>query len=381
MGARLAYYEEVAHSILSKWPGFLKPLTIVPINFVRCLRIQKLKTPIQVMFYITNRCNARCKHCFYWKNLNDANELTLQQIEKIAYSLKHPLDLLALTGGEPFLREDIAEICDIFYQINKTKRINIPTNGLLTRRILKAVRETLEKEHSKRLTIQFSIDSLEENHDDMRGVKRAFAKISSTIYELKPLKNEYANFDLCVSTTISKHNLKDIDKIKNYVQNKFNIFHKFSLVRTSRNVYRINPNILSDFSPPDESYVLPSIQELERLCLKMPSEDLEGKVEALKIRYSLDIIKREKRILNCLAGKADAAIFPSGEATFCEPTKPFGNLKETNFDLYRLWHTNAANQRREQIKNCSCIQTCNLYNAMKYDTKTLLRLFSENTRY
>lgn len=153
-------------------------------------------------------------------------------------------------------------------------------------------------------------------------------------------------------------------------------------MRGGGNVYSINTEILNDFNPPDGSYILPPLQEIEKIYLKMPNKDIESRVEALKIKYSIDMIGKKKKVVkNCLAGIADTAVFSSGDVTFCEATKTFGNLKETDFDLYKLWHSESANRRREQIKNCFCIQTCNLYHAMKYDTKTLLRLFSENTGY
>ena len=32
--------------------------------------------------YITNRCNAKCEHCFYWDELNkDVDEMTLKDYE------------------------------------------------------------------------------------------------------------------------------------------------------------------------------------------------------------------------------------------------------------------------------------------------------------
>ena len=59
--------------------------------------------PEYVTFFVTNRCNCKCKHCFFWKELNNLkNELTLDEIKKISMSMGK-FSVLSLTGGEPSL--------------------------------------------------------------------------------------------------------------------------------------------------------------------------------------------------------------------------------------------------------------------------------------
>ena len=44
------------------------------------------KTPRYVVFFVTSKCNVRCKMCFNWKNVINANEsenLTINEIKKI----------------------------------------------------------------------------------------------------------------------------------------------------------------------------------------------------------------------------------------------------------------------------------------------------------
>ena len=46
----------------------------------------KLNFPSYVIFFITSKCNARCRFCFYWKNIEESDkkkELDLEEIEKI----------------------------------------------------------------------------------------------------------------------------------------------------------------------------------------------------------------------------------------------------------------------------------------------------------
>ena len=67
------------------------------------------KYPISLIHFVTQRCNARCPYCFVdFKSEKD--ELSIEKIEKIALSSGKTLRNVALTGGEPFIREDLTEI-------------------------------------------------------------------------------------------------------------------------------------------------------------------------------------------------------------------------------------------------------------------------------
>ena len=74
------------------------------------------ESPFFLILYVTARCNARCKFCYYWDNISNwrtRQHLEVDEIEKIASRLD-TLQQLTISGGEPFLREELAEICTIF---------------------------------------------------------------------------------------------------------------------------------------------------------------------------------------------------------------------------------------------------------------------------
>jgi MoaA/NifB/PqqE/SkfB family radical SAM enzyme len=102
--------------------------------------------PIQLTFFLTRRCNARCPFCFYvshgdQKN-QDNDELSVAEIQKISENLGTLL-WLAFSGGEIFLRLDLVEITRIFYENNRPAIILLPTNGLLTETIYERVEAIL----------------------------------------------------------------------------------------------------------------------------------------------------------------------------------------------------------------------------------------------
>jgi len=66
--------------------------------------------PVQLTFFLTRRCNAKCSFCFYLSDQNlsaeTGPELSLDEIRSISSSMGKLL-WLAFSGGEIFLRDDI----------------------------------------------------------------------------------------------------------------------------------------------------------------------------------------------------------------------------------------------------------------------------------
>ncbi|MDD5254387.1 MAG: radical SAM protein [Candidatus Nanoarchaeia archaeon] len=365
--------EQLGYFILSRLPFKKNILNLL--NKKRLSNIKKSKTPLNLVYYITNNCNLRCRHCFYWKSLNknNKNELNQDELTKIAKSLKHPLNVLSITGGEPFLRKDIVEVCSIFYKYNNTKRINITTNGFDSEFIYESVKRILNNNPRKRLTIFISLDGMEDTHNKIRNNKNAFAKVTETIKRLKQINNP--NLSLLIATTIYKENFKELPELIRYLK-QFNIIHKFNLLRNSSMVSCVDKDLTYNFSPqyfhPLEKEELFQVYSL----IKENITNLSSKVEALKIRNSIEIILNKTSPVRCLATYTDVVLFPEGNISICEPTKIFTNIRNYDYDFYRLWNSEETKKVKEKLSNCKCIQPENLLNSMKYDTETLTKVFS-----
>lgn len=346
-------------------------------------RIDRLKTPVKLILYVTNKCNLKCGHCFYGKYLNKDidKELTLGEIKLFASSLRYKLLSLTLTGGEPFLRHDLVSICETLSELNKAQMVTIATNGFLPEVIEKTIKKILQNVGFN-VNLQVSLDGLEETHDKIRGVKDSFRRAVDTIYRCKRFKKKFPNLNiLSVSTTISNLNYKEIEQLIDFVRLNLGVFHKFQLIRDNQNkIYSIDRDILSDLRAYDNSFLLPQISQLYRLqevLARIYDEEngsLMSRLQFFYMKYCLDIINKNKKNLRCLAGKIDGIIFPSGDVAVCEMTTPFGNLRDTGFDFFKLWNSNVANQRREKIKDCFCIHPCNIFTSVSFDKNTLTSL-------
>ncbi|MFA4952593.1 MAG: radical SAM protein [Candidatus Pacearchaeota archaeon] len=351
---------------------------IYSLFFIRRKNLISLKTPKVITFFVTNRCNARCSHCFYWKNLNKLKkeELNLEQIKKTAKSLKHPLTTLLLTGGEPFLREDIFEICKIFEKYNKTSKVVIPTNGFFSEEIYKTVKKIVE-ETNLFVDVNISIDGMEETSSKIRGIKNIFLRYEDTIRLLKRIKNK--RFQPTILTTISTDNYSEILNLLDYNNRHWSLPHRFQYLRSCNEVYNIDPKIVQGFFQRNKKTSIPPLDKMgelnKRLDGRLKDNDLQIRINKMERKLSYQILNTRKRIMECVAGNYDAVIFPNGDVSLCEMTKPFANLKEFNYDFYKLWSSKKANKMREKIRSCSCIHSCNLINSMTHDKDKLLDIF------
>lgn len=153
---------------------------------------------------INNECNLNCKHCRVSEK-NDNEKLSLKEAKSLlAECWYNGITMLNLSGGEPFLRDDIFEILDY---AEKFEDIVITTNGTL-----------LNEEKCKKLStyknikLSISLDGLEETHDKFRRKKGAFKKV----IDILPVLNKN-NIKYAIKYTLSKETAKDAIELLNLV--------------------------------------------------------------------------------------------------------------------------------------------------------------------
>ncbi len=318
----------------------------------------------QVIFDVTFRCNSRCRTCFNWNNTDSVkkDELTPAEIEKISKSMPKFLWFLA-SGGEPFLREDLPEICEIFYRNNHVKHFSIPTNSLLTGKIKTGMEKILENCPDASVNLVLSLDGLGEKHDEARGVKGNFEKFLKTFSLVGPLREKYPNLSVKVHTVITNKNYMDLDEIISYVKKLGPDIHTFDFVRGDvRN----------------KEVALPPAQELKGIVERIKSTyryyagfkgmGIHSRLvqkfsKAVMLYYNdlfLKMLGSRKQVIPCYAGEMNAVIDPYGNVGFCELRGSFGNLRKANYDFSKLWNSFAADRQRAEIKagKCSCYHPC-----------------------
>jgi|SRR3989344_8057685 len=312
-----------------------------------------------LILFITNRCNLRCKTCFV--KFGREKELSLEEIKEISKDINN-LSWLDITGGEPFLRDDLPEICSYF----NTKVISIPTNGFNPERIFEIMNKLIDKTKAE-IVISISIDGFEKTHDFIRS-KGSFKKAIQTFKKLRQIKG----IKLKVNTVICKRNLGEIENFMNFIYDLGPDFHSVILLRGD---------------PRDKNYALPKLVELrekENAIFKIWKRYEYG-VNLVKRRLlrnyhkylwnvSLKTLENKRQIIPCVAGVAHGVVYANGDVGFCELLNPIGNIRKESFK--RIWNSNEAKDLRIKIKNnfCYCTHNCVMIDNILLNPKSYMKL-------
>ncbi len=332
------------------------PLRFVPDIFVK-------RRPIHLTVFLTRRCNARCPFCFYSADDEDAasSELSIEELERLASSMG-PLLWLAFSGGEIFLRKDIAEISKTFYEKNSPSIMLFSTNGLMPDLIREKTEKILEACSHSVVAVKLSLDGVGERHDALRGVPGSFNKVLRTYDELKGLLDAYENFELGINTVFCAENQDDMDEIIEFVRSLDRIkTHTVSLVRGRTRE--------EGYKAVDLNKYLETIEKLEA-DLKHGNAPIYG-FKGAKLKAAQDILQR--RIiyrtmkenacqLPCYAGRLNLVVTETGDVYPCETFEEslhMGSLRNDEFDLTKVLENQRARDVISRIgKGCFCSHEC-----------------------
>lgn len=330
--------------------------------------------PISLTVSLTYRCNSRCRTCNVYTRKSE--ELTVDEYEKIFLSVGRSAHWITLSGGEPFLRHDIADICIKAYEICRPKIINIPTNGILSERIERSVRRILSTCFRTQIIINLSIDSIGEKHDEIRGSKGSFERVMETYARLKAISNR--NLTVGIHTVISKYNVHEIPDI--YMQLKG--LHPDSYITeiAEERVELLTEN--TDITPSLSDYSA-AVDFISKDMKSWKMKGISKITRAFRIRYYKlvkDILKEKRMFMPCYAGYASCQITPDGDVwACCIKAEVMGNLRESGYDFKKIWLSEKAREIRKTIKDeqCFCPLANTSYTNMLFSVKTLAGVSKE----
>src|SRR5690348_6775400 len=143
---------------------------------------------------VTNRCNLRCEHCYFFaEDHNNERELSIEKwIEKLEAmkAAGHPMMLCTWVGGEPMVRKQLIEVGRNYFKHN-----TIVTYG------------TIELPDWPNCTWVISIDGTEEAFARMRA-PGIYQKIKQNVISHPELNIQIS----CVLTSITKDCVEDLVK-------------------------------------------------------------------------------------------------------------------------------------------------------------------------
>ncbi|MBT4396904.1 radical SAM protein [archaeon] len=321
------------------------------------------QTPIYVVFFVTSVCNAKCKMCFNWQNIEaHKTDLDLEEVKKV-FSNFSEIQQLTLSGGEPFLRNDLPEMLEYVSIKNQVQRITIPTNALLTDKIIDTTSKILNKiKKSTQLNISLSIEGIDDKHDEVFQVPGAFEKTKKTYEKLQPLLEIHKNLSLEIAICCSKFNKDHIKDTIKYCNEKF--------PSCAISIVLARGDTRDDSS---KDVTIEEYQDIINFYNKFKKEE-SGKEKFGKVYNALgqivnnqviEVMKTEEMPNKCYAGSNMIVIQNNGDVFPCEYlNKKLGNLREFHYDIKQILSMQEAKEARKHIKDkkCYCTWECALSN-------------------
>lgn len=343
------------------------------INYLNAIKFLFNKYPSHVVFFVTGRCNAKCKHCFYWNEIKKAKkkkELTFKEIENISKKFGH-IKLLSITGGEPTLRNDIADIVHTFHRNNGVTNVIIHTNGFLSKNIKDIATEIAKENPNLELNISVSVDGLEKKHNEIRGVKTAFENVQKTIKLLTKEKINFKNLNVTVNTCFSYFNQDEIKDMIDYFFKDFDIDgYYIALVRGNSMNKKAKDIDINKYKTITNYLYKKNI--IKRYYKNYPLSSFRRTIDFLAPKIVIETLKKKKMIYSCKAGKSVIVISEEGDVFPCEMlNKKFGNLRETDYNIKRLLSPQNQKFIKSYIKTnkCYCTWECAIMNNLVFNWK------------
>ncbi|MDD5556848.1 MAG: radical SAM protein [bacterium] len=321
--------------------------------------------PLYLVFFVTDRCNARCRHCLFGDGTvypAVGRELSLGEIEAVARTVG-PLLFLLPTGGEPFLRDDLADIVRVFHEATGVRDVAIPTNGSLTAATVAAAEAILASCPRIRLGIDVSLDAVGPAHDGIRGVPGLFEKAVATFRALQGIAARDRRLEVNIETTVSSLNDRLLLENYDYFARVLRPSALFTLLVRGR---PRDPAC----RPPDMERYRAYADRLERGLLDgeisgyraMPLADVVNAKRIVRHRLIARIARERRCLVPCAAGRLGAALFANGDVYPCElrTDLKLGNVREERYDFSRIWRGAAARGARKRIRRerCACTYEC-----------------------
>ena len=307
----------------------------------------KVIAPTVLHVNVNLRCNTNCVMCSIWE-LKSPHALGIAQFETIfSDPVYRRIEYIILAGGEPTLRNDLAEIVEVMHKhMPRLKKLMIPSNIINRNSIEKQYPQIARycAEHRIRLTLGVSLDGIAETHDKIRGVKGAFEKVMGNIAFMKELQKK-TPFNMSIDPTIFSMNLHEMQKLNDLAQ-RLDMPITFQIAAVANDYYH---NGDMDVLKIENRGRLRLIEFLKR---RIEESSL---LDALAYYYAEVVENMEgasARGLPCPFADQGLLLNPDGSLQYCHNSRPIGNVLETSSS--QLYHAPENIAYRDKVRNESC---------------------------
>lgn len=237
-----------------------------------------------------------------------------------------------ITGGEPFIREDLKDIVRELYK--KSERIVISTNGFFTDRIVDLCKEFPQ------VGIRISIEGLEQTNNEIRGLDDGFNRGYTTLKTLVDMGMKDVGFGM----TVQDKNAPDLVALYN-ISDELGM--EFATASLHNSFYFVESNNIIH----DRLMVAGHFEDLINRLLE--SNSPKKWFRAYFNHGLINYIFSQKRLLPCDMSFDTFFIDPYGDVMPCNGTKEkevMGNLNTQTWD--ELWNSQQAEEVRKKVRCC-----------------------------
>lgn len=164
---------------------------------------------VKLKLFVTRRCNLKCVHCGIGEaeHTGDSDLTTDQVLELWRHNPR--LEILSLSGGEPFIRPDMTTIgLGAVEHIPGMHALTVNTNGWYTEETIDFSKQVLDAlRGEQRLFIAVSSDGPPDVHAKIRGDNESYERKEETLARLRELPGAGERLQIRHNVNVNRWNL------------------------------------------------------------------------------------------------------------------------------------------------------------------------------
>jgi radical SAM protein with 4Fe4S-binding SPASM domain len=270
--------------------------------------------------------------CNIWANPTEKEkEITPEEI-KLLPNVK----FINLTGGEPFVRDDLDKIVDVCF--SKSPRVVISTSCWNEEQIINLA------EKFPQIGIRISVEGLSLKNDELRGRPGGFDKGLRTLLTLKEMGLKDVGFGCTVSNNNSADMLSLYQLSKSLgLEFATAAFHNSYYFHKDNNVITNKEEVCGNFE--------------KLINMQLRENHPKSWFRAFFNMGLINYIEGNRRILPCEAGLVNFFVDPYGDIYPCNGLEEkywmesMGNIRKIP-DFQTIWTGEKAQRVREMVQKC-----------------------------
>jgi len=297
-----------------------------------------------IVLAVTYQCNGRCRFCNIWTN-QDSFSCELDDFKRLPRNIEN----INISGGEPFLREDLSEVIRTIKNQCPKAKIIISTNGFTPCKIKDQMQKIIK--FKRDIGIAVSLDGFGKAHEELRGFPGGFSLALETIRLLKELGIK----NIKIAFTLGNQNINQLKRVYQ-LSNELGVEFSLAAYHNSSHYFQKEDNKIVDIANLRKEIDWLIKQELKSFSLK--------KWARAYFAFGLfNFLKNKKRILPDYSGINSLFIDPFGNIYPSDIWNlKLGNLKKVdNWDDF----SEAMNLKILSNKRPESWMICTARGAMK----------------